>query len=140
MWNAPNPEQFYRQVWDIVRQIPAGKVSTYGQIASMIPPAPDADPDSHRRLSPRWVGRALRSETSDGLPWHRVINSQGTISLPAGSTDALTQRRRLIAEGVQFSASGRVDFDLYGWDGPDEEWLMMQGLRTPAALGQKRLF
>ena len=38
MFNPPNPKSFFQIVWDIVLQIPAGKVSSYGQIASMIPP------------------------------------------------------------------------------------------------------
>jgi methylated-DNA-protein-cysteine methyltransferase-like protein len=53
-----------------------------------------------------------------GLPWHRVINAQGRISLPAASTAALAQRRRLEEEGVVF-IGGKVDLDRFGW--PDRD-------------------
>ncbi len=139
MWNAPDPQRFHPLVWEIVRHIPHGKVSTYGQIASMIPPAPNDDPDRHRRLSPRWVGHALRSTPDAQVPWHRVINSQGGISLPAGSREAITQQRRLMDEGVQFDRNGKVDFDLCGWAGPDDCWLNERGLYPPIPLGRTRL-
>ena len=55
-----------------------------------------------RSLAPRWVGTALRkTPRSKSIPWHRVINSQGTISFPAGSPQADDQRRLLEEEGVR---------------------------------------
>ena len=102
MFNPPNAKSFFETVWDIVRQIPAGKVSSYGQIASMIPPDAEMDPTRLRRLGPRWVGAAMRkSPSGKSIPWHRVINSRGLISFPA-------QRRRedsgvfLEFEGLRF--------------------------------------
>jgi len=55
-----------------------------------------------------------------GLPWYRVINAKGRISLPADSTAGLAQRRRLEDEGVTF-IGGRVDLSVYGWSGGDAD-------------------
>ncbi|MGJ3237455.1 MAG: MGMT family protein [Anaerolineae bacterium] len=134
MWHPPDPT-FFDTVWTIVCAIPHGMVSTYGQIASMIPPAPDADPEQHRRLAPRWVGTALRNTEDDDVPWQRVINSQGKISLP--EPGASRQRERLQAEGVVFSASGRVDLSVFGWAGPDDDWLDQHNLLPPDVFTDK---
>jgi alkylated DNA nucleotide flippase Atl1 len=69
------------------------------------------------------VGYALAAlKAGDrGVPWQRVINSQGEISLPDEGREI--QRRLLEAEGIGFDARGRIDFDRFGWDGPDWEWL-----------------
>ncbi len=119
-----------------MRQIPPGKVSSYGQIASMIPPAAGIEPRRQRSLAARWVGTALR-QTPRGasIPWHRVINSQGRISFPADSPQAIKQRRLLEAEGVQFDSRGRVDFGQVGWQGPAEAYLQRKNLRRPRLLG-----
>ncbi len=143
MFNPPNPQPFNRLVWKIVHQIPAGRVSTYGQIASMIPPPEGVDPEKYQRLSPRWVGTAMRSTPDESIPWQRVINSQGVISLPKGSEGADEQRFLLESEGIEFNERGRVDFNVYGWEGPGEEWLHENGLFPPRSLRkptQKRLF
>ncbi len=115
-------------------QIPEGKVSTYGQIASMIPAPEGSNPDEYKRLGARWVGSAMRQTPNEPIPWHRVINSQGKISLPAGSTGAETQRRRLEREGVQFDEKERVNFKIVGWDGPSEDWLAENDLQPPRSL------
>lgn len=138
MYNPPDPETFYALVWEITRQIPAGRVSTYGQIASMIPPPEGVEPPQYARLSPRWVGSAMRATPSgEGIPWHRVINSQGKISLPRGSASAEEQRARLEMEGVTFSENDRVDFEIVGWDGPSQPWLDERGLLPPRSLKKK---
>jgi methylated-DNA-protein-cysteine methyltransferase-like protein len=135
MLQPPDPTTFNQLVWDIVRQIPEGQVSTYGQIASAIPPPEGVEPPTYDRMAARWVGSAMR-DTPDGsgVPWHRVINSRGAISLPAGSAAADRQRMRLEAEGVTFNDSGRVDFEVVGWDGPDPSWLAARGLLPPKPL------
>lgn len=133
MWPPPDEPQFNRTVWRIVRQIPPGRVSTYGQIASMIPPAAGMDPQDHFRLSPRWVGTAMRKVTDASVPWHRVINSKGMISLPPGGGFE-RQRARLESEGVVFDEKGVVDFAMYGWEGPDEAWLDEWELLPPRPL------
>lgn len=135
MFNPPNAKSFFAAVWDIVLQIPAGKVSSYGQIASMIPPDLDMDPDLMRRLAPRWVGTALRkTPCGKSIPWHRVINSQGAISFPAGSAQAEEQRRLLEFEGVCFNERGKVSFARVGWRGPPDSYMRRRGLLPPRPL------
>ena len=135
MFNPPNAKSFFETVWDIVRQIPAGKVSSYGQIASMIPPDAEMDPTRLRRLGPRWVGAAMRkSPSGKSIPWHRVINSRGLISFPAGSAQAEEQRRLLEFEGLRFDKSGRVDFARDGWRGPTDAYLQRRRLLPPRLL------
>lgn len=86
--------------------IPAGKVATYGDVARQA-----GLPGGARR-----VGRSLRNlPQGTAIPWHRVINSQGRISLPQGSASRYTQRERLEAEGLVFRASGGVDMRRYRW-------------------------
>jgi methylated-DNA-protein-cysteine methyltransferase-like protein len=136
---------FDRIVWKIVWQIPAGRVISYGQIASMIPMPKGMELPAYERIAPRWVGYAMRRCMSDdfnnpgdpsqpSIPWQRVINRQGRISLAEGSYDAEQQRTRLDAEGVEFDRSGCVDFDEFGWDGPDDEWLHANNLKHPYSL------
>jgi methylated-DNA-protein-cysteine methyltransferase related protein len=138
MNTPPEPERFNQIVWEIARQIPAGYVSTYGQIASMIPPPDGIAPPDYDRLSPRWVGKAMNATPAgQGIPWQRVINSQGKISLPEGSQVALDQRAFLEAEGVDFDAHDRVDFEVCGWDGPPADWLEAHGLFPPRSLKKR---
>jgi methylated-DNA-protein-cysteine methyltransferase-like protein len=132
-------------VWQIIWQIPAGRVLTYGQIAAMIPAPEGMDVPSYERIAPRWVGYAMRRCMSDdannprdpaqpSIPWHRVINSQGRISLPEGSYDAAQQQTRLEDEGVEFDRHDRVDFRRFGWDGPADDWLRANNLLRPYAI------
>lgn len=89
----------------MVRRVPRGKVSTYRDIAKA------AGYPGHARQ----VGYALHALGGGStLPWHRVINSSGRISLPpeAGGTE---QRLRLIAEGVMVRPGGRVKLSEYRW-------------------------
>ena len=115
--SPPNQQAYYEQVWNLVRQIPSGKVASYGQIALMIPPPVGVEFDSYKAFSPRWVGGAMAA-CPDDVPWQRVINSQGKISERAG---AEKQRQLLEQEGVEFDEKDRVDFKKYGWKGPNEE-------------------
>jgi methylated-DNA-protein-cysteine methyltransferase-like protein len=82
-------------------------VTTYGAIARI------AGLDRQARL----VGYALSAlQTGSALPWHRVINAQGKLSLElAGSSSGLTQRLRLEKEGVRVDAAGRVSLAQFGW-------------------------
>lgn len=135
MFYPPDARSFFETVWHIVQQIPHGRVSSYGQIASMIPPGADVDPMRMKSLAPRWVGTAMR-KTPKGrnIPWHRVINSQGGISFPAGSPQADEQRRLLEMEGLEFDSRGRVDFAQVAWAGPDEAFLRSNNLLPPRPL------
>lgn len=114
-------------VYSLVKQVPRGQVTTYGQIGRMIPPPGDTPPPLFAKQRARLVGRAMRDAPSD-VPWHRVINSQGKISLPLGSRGAAVQRKRLEAEGIIFDRFGRVDLDRFGWQGPDQQWGDANGL------------
>ena len=114
--SPPNQQAYYEQVWDLVRQIPHGKVASYGQIAMMIPPPVGVEFESYKAFSPRWVGGAMAA-CPDDVPWQRVINSQGKISERSG---AERQRQLLEEEGVEF-VKDKVDFKKYGWRGPGEE-------------------
>jgi methylated-DNA-protein-cysteine methyltransferase-like protein len=129
---------FNNQVWEIVRQVPPGRVSTYGQIAKMIPPPGGMPQRSYDAFGPRWVGGAMAA-CSEGVPWQRVINSQGRISPRPGAED---QRRLLEEEGVEFNVSARVDFARFGWNGPDPAWCKAHGYLIPLPLSkeQARLF
>jgi methylated-DNA-protein-cysteine methyltransferase-like protein len=93
-------------VYRLVAQIPRGQVATYGQIAALL---------GYPRAA-RAVGAALKRCRPD-LPWHRVLNHRGGISLRANVSGMVTQRILLEREGVRLS-SGRVHFTRYRWAGP----------------------
>jgi methylated-DNA-protein-cysteine methyltransferase-like protein len=137
MFNPPDVVSYYQTVWEIVKQVPAGRVTTFGQIASMIPPPEGVAADDYAKIGARWVGDALNRVSipdEPTVPWHRVINSRGTISLPEQSKGAALQRGRLRAEGVMPDDSETVDFEAFGWEGPDESWLTEHGLLAPKPL------
>lgn len=147
----PDAKSYFETVWKIVREIPIGVVSTYGQLASMIPPPDGVEESDYDRYGAVWAGKAMNAVSSadDGdVPWQRVVNSQGGISLPADSHAAAEQRKRLENEGVVFSGSGKINLNTYGWDGPSADWLRENRLLTPKPLkkptddkpGQMRLF
>ena len=94
---------FFHRVYARVRQVPRGRVVTYGQIARALG-APRAA---------RTVGWALRACPED-VPWQRVVNARGEISLRL-TTGYHEQRARLKAEGVRFNRAGRIDLNKYGW-------------------------
>ncbi len=125
--SARDPKIFNALVWEIVRQIPPGKVCTYGKIAAMIPPPGGMTLRSYEAFGPRWVGGAMAA-CPEGVPWQRVINSQGKISLRPGGYD---QRKLLEAEGVSFDDKDRVNLKQYGWEGPSPEWRAAHGLQPP---------
>ena len=103
----------YEKMLLVVREIPFGRVATYGQIAWIAGAA-----------SPRMAGHALAGLPADtDVPWQRVVNGKGGIS-PRGDPMATDRQRKLLAEeGVSFLADGRIDLDRFGWDGPDPRWL-----------------
>jgi methylated-DNA-protein-cysteine methyltransferase-like protein len=94
------------RIWQVVASIPEGRVATYGDVAEK----------AGLSRAARRVGRALRSLPPETrIPWHRVINAQGRISLPRDSFSYRTQRDRLEAEGVLFGSGGRIDLQRFGW-------------------------
>ena len=97
----------FDRIYHIVKDIPPGKVATYGQIAALVGPGMPA----------RIVGFALNSlPDNNNIPWHRVINSKGTISYSPtrGEHDSL-QKKMLEQEGILFDTNGRVNFEKFLW-------------------------
>jgi methylated-DNA-protein-cysteine methyltransferase related protein len=136
-YSSPKDQNAYNAlVWEIVRQVPAGQVTTYGQIAAMIPPPEETDVSRYMSFGPRWVGGAMAA-CPEGVPWQRVINSQGKISLGRGEA-GLIQRSLLEVEGVQFDERERVDLSRYGWSGPPEGWLQERGLLPPPGFSKPK--
>lgn len=111
--SPPNQQNYYEEVWMIVRQIPRGKVASYGQIAKMIPPPNGVDIEAYKAFAPRWVGGAM-ANCPDDVPWQRVINSKGEISERQG---AEKQRQLLEQEDIKFDAKNRIDLKIFGWSG-----------------------
>lgn len=112
---VPNPDVFYQQVWQLVRQVPYGRVATYGQIAQLLDVPEGVTPEEYATFGSRWVGNAMAASPAD-VPWQRVINSQGKISQRRG---AAQQRQLLEAEGIVFKKD-RIDLKQYQWRGEDE--------------------
>jgi methylated-DNA-protein-cysteine methyltransferase-like protein len=104
---------FYEQVYAIVRRIPPGKVTSYGRIAAMLG-APNAA---------RAVGYALgalkdkKGPDFEPVPWQRVVNSQGRITIHNRKHGAQQQADLLRAEGVEVSPEFRIDLDQFLWPG-----------------------
>lgn len=129
-YSSPRDQTAYNiLVWEIVRQVPAGNVTTYGQIAAMIPAPEETEASRYKAFGPRWVGGAMAA-CPEGVPWQRVINSHGKISLGRKEA-ALIQRDLLEDEGIQFDERDQVDLSRYGWSGPPERWLQERGLLPP---------
>ncbi len=97
---------FYERVYEFVREVPPGHVVTYGQVALHLG-APAAA---------RAVGYALSSlRPGNDVPWWRVINAQGGISLKNRGPQADLQRELLENEGVSFNGEGRTDLSVFRW-------------------------
>ena len=106
---------FFERVYQVVRMIPSGKVASYGQIAAIV---------SHRGAA-RTVGWALHSLPNDSdVPWQRVINARGQISL----NPSTRQAQLLTQEGIVVSPEGKIDMKAYQWPGLD--WAEVEALRT----------
>jgi methylated-DNA-protein-cysteine methyltransferase related protein len=103
---------FFDRAYAVVRQIPRGKVASYGQIAALL-----GHPQAARTVG--WALSALRGSEIDDVPWQRVINSHGRISISRVDLDADLQRALLEEEGVEFDSRGYVDLERFGWKGMD---------------------
>ncbi|MBE9159237.1 MGMT family protein [Nodosilinea sp. LEGE 06152] len=101
----------YERIYAVVRQIPRGKVATYGQVAEL----------AGLVGKPRLVGYALyRVDTMSDVPWQRVINAKGEVSESTRRNGSdYVQRAMLEDEGVVFDRRGRVDLNQYRWRPPD---------------------
>jgi methylated-DNA-protein-cysteine methyltransferase-like protein len=94
------------KIYGVVRRIPRGRVSTYGQIADL------AGYPGHARQ----VGYAMAAlPAGSAIPWHRVINAAGMVSRRKMPGEELSQRQRLEKEGVRFDSRGRVALQKVRW-------------------------
>lgn len=114
--SPPHRAEFNLAVWELVRKIPAGRVATYGQIASLINPPEGMSPPDYAAWGARWVGGAMAA-CPDDVPWQRVVNSKGKISTRHGGGQT-TQKELLEEEGVIFDERERIDLARFGWTGP----------------------
>ncbi len=94
----------------LIKSIPRGKVATYGQIASLTGFYP-----SVRRVV--WILHSCSKK--ERLPWHRVVNRRGAISLKPGAGYE-RQKEMLQREGIVFDERDRIDLERYRWE-PDEK-------------------
>jgi methylated-DNA-protein-cysteine methyltransferase-like protein len=105
--DTPERPPLYQRIYEMVRQIPPGKVATYGQIARLV-----------GGCTPRMVGFCMAAlpEGTD-VPWQRVINYQGKISPHGFGYGSALQRQLLEEEGIVFDLEGKVNFNTTGWLG-----------------------
>jgi len=97
----------YLQIYALVQQVPAGNVTTYGQIGKLI------------GCNARTVGFAMAAlPPGSDVPWQRVINSQGKVSPRRDGEGNLLQQDLLRAEGVEFGRSGKIDLKKYLFNFP----------------------
>ena len=101
-------ESFFERSWDVVRQIPEGRVASYGQVARLMG-APRCT---------RQVGYAMHGSpgVAGGVPCHRVVFADGSLAPGFAFGGPGEQRRMLEAEGVSFRPDGRVDMKESAWE------------------------
>lgn len=99
---------FYDAVYDRVRAVPAGRVTTYGTVSAALV----GHAGAARTVG--WALGALTGAPADDVPWWRVVNARGRVSI-GGPGAAAEQRARLLAEGVAFGPDDRIDLDRFGW-------------------------
>ena len=98
----------HQRIYDTVCRIPAGRVATYGQVASL------AGLPGQARLA----GYALHTLPGESdVPWHRVVNARGGISLNREYGAGNLQQSLLEAEGISFDEHGKIDLAIFGWNG-----------------------
>ncbi len=103
--NQVNEQKYRERVYEIVREIPVGKVMTYGQIAEIL----------GESYTPRTVGFVMHAADTENVPWQRVINSQGSCSTGKMTMPINLQQKMLEDEGIIFDAKGRCDLNVYCW-------------------------
>lgn len=101
---------FYDDVYARVRRIPRGRVTTYGHVAALA-----GSPRAARTVG--WALNALPADTD--VPWHRVVNARGGISIAKAGLPPELQRAMLENEGVEFREDGTIDLAHWGWPGPE---------------------
>jgi len=99
------PAPLYEQIYAVVRQVPHGRVTTYGAVARIL-----------GSCTARMVGYAMAATPEgSGVPWQRVINSQGKISPHGYGYGSTIQRQLLEDEGIPFEPGDKIDLTKYGW-------------------------
>lgn len=110
----------------MVRQIPKGKVTSYGRVAAMLD-----SPNAARAVGYAMAGLRYKQGNPqyDDVPWQRVVNHAGRISIKGSRHSRFMQAELLRAEGVEVSDDLRVDLDEYLWDGlaPPEVKRLLEG-------------
>ena len=97
-------KKLFNQIYRLLRQVPAGHVTTYGAIAN------------HLGCTARTVGFAMAALTKENdVPWHRVVNYEGRISPRSNGHGSLVQEKLLINEGITFNIDGRIDLKRFAW-------------------------
>ena len=112
------PSPIFGRVRALVKAIPRGRVATYGQLSQLI----------EKRLTPVGIGWALAG-CGDEIPWHRVINSKGTVSTKGEAAEL--QRSLLEAEGVPFNADGSVNLKACQWRRGEPVALQPRSVNSP---------
>jgi methylated-DNA-protein-cysteine methyltransferase-like protein len=110
---------FFERVYRVVKRIPRGKVASYGQIAALL-----GQPRAARTVG--WALSSLTAEQAAEVPWQRVINHAGRISISRADLSADVQRSLLEEEGVKFDETGHVDWRRFRWAGL--EWYEIEEL------------
>jgi methylated-DNA-protein-cysteine methyltransferase-like protein len=99
---------FNQLVYALVRAIPPGKVLNYGRVAELL-----GVPGAAREVG--WALHSLSSK-DEPVPWQRVVNAQGRISIKGSPEGAAEQRALLEAEGIFFDERDRLDMKIHLWD------------------------
>jgi methylated-DNA-protein-cysteine methyltransferase related protein len=93
-----NRQQYFEEIYNVVRQIPAGKVMSYGQIGEEV------------RATARTVGWAMANPPGEDIPWHRVVAADGYLSIGRRSPELAARQRHLLEqEEVAFLKTNVVD-------------------------------
>lgn len=102
--------RLYDLIYSVIRQIPAGKVATYGQISRIV-----------GRCSAQMIGFALaalgKQPNAEDVPWQRVVNAKGRISPHGYGFGTNMQHVLLEEEGILFNLEGEIDLEKFGWEG-----------------------
>lgn len=123
------PVSFNQLVYALVRAIPYGKVLSYGRVADLL-----GVPHGARAVG--WALHSL-SRSEPPVPWHRVVNVQGRVSIKGSPEAAMEQRIRLEGEGVIFDETDTLDMRRYLWTPslPEVEAVLRDALSPPSGPG-----
>jgi methylated-DNA-protein-cysteine methyltransferase-like protein len=121
---------FYHRIYRVVRHIPKGRVATYGLVARL----------AGRPGAARTVGWALSALSEDAdVPWWRVLNAAGRISLSGADHGAVLQRALLLREGVKFAPGGAVNLAVFGWPAEAYDSAPAAHMRAASSRRSRRL-